>query len=215
MTGRELPSGALLFDFPQAYPNHPVVRLAAHPNGKSFGIVRWGEELRGFYDHKGHSLPAFAVPISCSDLVFSPTGELFAAPTTLQTVAFYETESGALFNNYGMDTKCCQNLEKATSVSFSPDGERFATARWNDEIRIYDLDEPNIEGRAIHGIMDVAWSPDGNQLAAGIGERNKGSNNVHLQIVRLAISVTPLLAAVEEAPSAVLFTPDGHHSHGD
>ena len=207
--GWDLPAGEQHFRLPEgAQPKRRVMRLAVHPDGKRFAVVQGGETVHRLWSVDGEPLASFAEPVTCEDLVFSPDGATFAAATSYPRVALYETATGALRGGYGRaGDPTLQNLMKATSVAFSPDGKRMVIARWDDMLRLYDLSGDDSEGTSLPGVLDVAWSPDGTLLAAGIGRINKGEDTVHLQLIEVATG--KVRAEVEGAPSHVQFTPDG------
>lgn len=58
-----------------------------------------------------------------------------------------------------------------SEVAYSPAGDRLAFAT-NFGVWIYRLDEPD-NGRLLgytHGALSISWSPDGSQLAFGLGD---------------------------------------------
>jgi WD40 repeat protein len=66
------------------------------------------------------------------------------------------------------------HTDRATSVVFSPDGTRLATASWDGTVRLWNADTGK-EERVLHGHTDTVWSvafsPDGKLLASAARDR--------------------------------------------
>src|SRR5262249_45742175 len=111
-----------------------------------------------------------------ADFAFSPDNRLLAAPTpNWRLAAVWQVDTGKQLMTLKGHTAII------TSVVFSPDGRRIATADWNNqekfsEVRLWDL----ASGAEIHRfprfpypVRGLAISPDGRKLAVGKNVRGE------------------------------------------
>lgn len=107
-----------------------------------------------------------AVPnVPPNDLAFHPTLPIFASIDG-PDIYLWNLETNKLVDQVPT------NVEHGFSISFSPDGSRFAFAGETDRIRIFDV-ASRIETNQISGIgsvMSFAWNHDGTQMAFVDGE---------------------------------------------
>jgi WD40 repeat protein/tRNA A-37 threonylcarbamoyl transferase component Bud32 len=66
------------------------------------------------------------------------------------------------------------HMDRATAVTFSPDGTRLATASWDKTVRVWNA-LTGVQERELHGHTDTVWSvafsPDGKQLASSARDK--------------------------------------------
>ena len=140
--------------------NNGLVRTVTFsPNGKFLATLD-GNSIIRLWNISGklqEILPTQAISISFSS---SPQQRLFTTVTLNGKVGLWDMSNKDLFNDIEtlhLDTKL---------ISFSPDGERFATVGIDRTVRLW-----NLAGRQVaqfefkENIVSVSWSPDGKKLA--------------------------------------------------
>lgn len=152
---------------------------------------------------------------SVESLAFSPDGRTLAAGRSAGLVSLWNVTrpddvkpAGAPLNLHCPDVF-------SRRVEFSPDGHTLATACDDDAgtISLWNTTDPGhpVHGRSLktgHDVNSLAFSPDGNTLAAGSTD-----NKVHLWKVADPGHPAPLgkpLTGPAQAVMSVAFSPDGH-----
>ena len=143
-------------------------------------------------------------------LAYSPDGRHVAVSDASRVVELRSATTGAVVRMLGSNQGLRQNLMRPTSVCFSPDSKYLATARWDEAVHIYERKSGRLV-REVDGFMNVAWSPDGQTLAASFGQMNKRERDIRLRLWR-----TDSWSAAGEldATGPIYFTPDGRHLVG-
>ena len=103
-----------------------------------------------------------------------------------------------------------QSLLAPTAAAPSPDGRTVATTRWDEAIRVWDLQT----GALLHtlpGRMRAVWSPDGRLLVGWVGRFGKRVNELRATVWEVA---TGREVASVNTRGRVGFTPDGRHLVG-
>jgi WD40 repeat protein/tRNA A-37 threonylcarbamoyl transferase component Bud32 len=153
---------------------HEIAGLAFHPDGKRIATSSW-KELKVWDADLGKEL--FQLPTAegwVRALAFSPDGKQLVT-AGFRTITVWDVLSGKAV----VRIKAHEFL--VSSVAFSPDGKRIASGSGTNvgggrqesgEVRVWDA----VSGKELlafpalpHWANSVAFSPDGNYLAAGLG----------------------------------------------
>jgi WD40 repeat protein len=115
-------------------------------------------------------------------LKFSPSGNQLAAVRFNCHVSILDVNEFEVINNFERgDSGVCQNL----GLAYSPDGTYLAGVEmsidWEDHIRVWNMNEmdSHVDLPVPNRGNDVAFSPDGTMLAAGIHTNNSTAEGVN------------------------------------
>jgi WD40 repeat protein len=195
--------GALVAGFDaQAWPT----ALAFAPDGETLILSARGEAI--LLDPRSGGVRArLALAGVGGEIRYTPDGRALVVADETRVVRLVDS-SGAELRRFGQaepDDDKRQNLTTATSVAFSPDGRRMATARWDQAVQIRDLATGAVL-RSVAGTLAVAWSPDGRLLATAVGSIGKRET-----VLRVALWDAASGASLGEldAEPPFAFAPDG------
>jgi len=163
-----------------------VYGLEFSPDGKQL-VVFTVVGLKLFDGRSGKPRSAPWADKKYAALRFSPDGRQLAASTQWPVVDLLDPKTGAVIRQLGRPQsgdRIRQNLMAPTSVSFSPDSRFLATARWDEDVRIWDVNSGAL-GQSLDGLLHVAYGPDGRQLATGTGTVSKRNTKVQLRLFEL------------------------------
>jgi len=194
-----------------------VVSVAVSPDGKLVVSGSDDETMRFWNPADGKAIRAVMVEDKRPDggwvgaVTFSPDGRALTANVTPRGVTFFDPATGKI--DRGRPTF----REGAYGVAFSPDGKLLATAS-DRSVRVYDAVKGNkvrefTFDKGIGRSWRVAFSPDGNHLAAALhdyGGEERTSTKVRVWDLR---SGEQVFAAWEHGghANAVAFSPDGKY----
>ncbi len=149
------------------------VGLAFSADGRRFASAGSDRRVRIFDVNRRRALRSILHPVDVTGIVLSKDGKMLIVADKSRTVRVYDTDSTRELANYvghGADV---------SSMAFSADEKRITTSSLDGEVRIWDAEfEPAVHvfqlPRPLIGlntirssiIARVAFSPDGNNLAA-------------------------------------------------
>jgi WD40 repeat protein len=188
----------------------PINAVAFSPDGKilaSGGLDRkitlWSvETLRQLGEPlAGHSDSIYSI-------AFSPDGKTLASGGSDNTVRLWTVadprQLGAALGRSGSPYNLAGTLY---SLAFSPDGKTLASGGYGRAVRLWDIFTHHERGPPLTGhsgpVNSVAFSPDGNMLAAADG------GLVRLWEVTTRRQLGALLVDPSNSVSSVAFSPDG------
>jgi hypothetical protein len=185
-------------------PLAPVAAVAFSPDGKLLAAGAYGRvtvwELPDARPVKVLTNVLGAV----NDVRFSPDGTLLAVaggqPSAKGDLRLYRVADWKLLATLG------GHDDVVSSVAFSPDGKRLASASFDKTVRLWDVSTHKPE-RTLTGHSDfvyaVAFGPDGTWLASASKDRT-------VRIVEVATGTSRLtLSGMEQDVLAVAVSPDG------
>jgi RNA polymerase sigma factor (sigma-70 family) len=171
--GDPLPDGALrrLGTLRLRHRQH-IAAVAYSPDGSLLASSGWDEVIHFWNANTGESIRELTDPSRDSNLAiaFSPDGTKLASTGGSGRVRLWDVKSGKKL----LDIK--GHKDRAFGLVFAPNGRSFATAGYDGMVRVWDA----TSGAELHtfssGVQSsdnsqpLAFSPDGQTLAAGLGE---------------------------------------------
>lgn len=100
-----------------------------------------------------------------TDVAFSPDGKLLVAPSTDQSVRFWDLETAK-------EVRRLPAYRTGGTVRFSPDGKLLAYCGRGPEVRLIDVatgEQVRVISAAPLNALDIAFSADGRQIVVGTG----------------------------------------------
>ncbi len=147
-------------------PLPPVAAVAFSPDGKRLATGSYGRVT--IWDLSTGQPAKFLTNVlgAVNDLKFSPDGKLLAVaggqPSARGDLRLFDTTNWLLVHSLG------GHLDTVSSVSFSPDGSKLASASFDKTVRLWDVKT----GQVLHAftghsdfVYAVAFSPDGKWYA--------------------------------------------------
>ena len=155
-----------------------VWSLAFSPDGSKLAAACGDSNVRVFDTFSGavvHNLPAHS--FQAFAVAWSPDGTTLASGGSDNTAKLWNADSGALLHTLSGHTFF------VASVAFSPDSFSLATGSWDHTVKLWDVSSGSnigtLSATSESAVNAVAWSPDGQQIAAG------GSEATSEAIIRL------------------------------
>jgi WD40 repeat protein len=148
-----------------------VTAVAYSPDGSLLASSGWDEVIHFWDADTGKSIRELTDPRRDANLAiaFSPDGTKLASTGASGNVRLWDVKSGRkLFDVEG-------DKDRTWGLAFAPDGRSFATASHKGTVRLWDtatcteLRSFETGASSYDNSLPLAFSPDGQTLAAGIG----------------------------------------------
>src|SRR5262245_5472830 len=177
---------------------YTVWSLAFSPDGSKIAAACGDSKLRVFNTATGallhnltaHSFQAFTV-------AWSPNGNTIATGGSDNTAKLWNAATGALLHTLTGHTFF------VLSVAFSPDSLSLASGSWDHTVKLWDVAtgviQETLPATSESAVDAVAWSPDGQTIAAG------GSEATSQSIIRLWDVKSQTIAGTLEGHASAVF----------